>query len=595
LIPEVENIKGVNDLLMKDNIKKTLSEILEDLYSQVEPEIKNLKISIQDNKEKEHGDLATNIAMVLAKPLKKNPKEIAEEIKQNFVLDEKIIKIEVAGPGFLNFFLSQDSHGEILEQIQKENKDFGKSGSKQSKVLIEYVSSNPTGPLHVGHGRGAVFGSVLSSLLEEAGFEVDQEYYVNDFGRQMNILATSVWIRYCQLFSSEIKMMQQGYLGDYLLPVAKKLKDEKSDSLFKIDESLIEKLNSEDQDDEFTDQLVESLRVILKEEFQYIREFALSEILHLIKADLEQCGVHHNAWFSESSLYGNDGGTDSKVDGSIEELKSRGFIYEEGGAIWFKSSSLGDDKDRVLKRGNGEYTYFASDVAYHLDKYDRGYDRVINVWGSDHHGYLPRVRAAMDACDRDINKLEVIFIQFANLVKAGKKVSMSTRSGDFITLNELMNEVTTEAARFFYINRKADQHLEFDLDLAKEQSKDNPLYYIQYAHARICSVLRKAENEFEDFDSVELTLLGSEKEIEILKLLRQYPQLIERAAKAGEPHLLCYFLRDLSGVFHSYYNSEKFLIEDKELMTSRLFLLKGVKQVIANGLRVLGIKAPEEM
>ena len=580
---------------MKDNIKKTLSEILEDLYSQVEPEIKNLKISIQDNKEKEHGDLATNIAMVLAKPLKKNPKEIAEEIKQNFVLDEKIIKIEVAGPGFLNFFLSQDSHGEILEQIQKENKDFGKSGSKQSKVLIEYVSSNPTGPLHVGHGRGAVFGSVLSSLLEEAGFEVDQEYYVNDFGRQMNILATSVWIRYCQLFSSEIKMMQQGYLGDYLLPVAKKLKDEKSDSLFKIEESLIEKLTSEDQDDEFTDQLVESLRVILKEEFQYIREFALSEILHLIKADLEQCGVHHNAWFSESSLYGNDGGTDSKVDGSIEELKSRGFIYEEGGAIWFKSSSLGDDKDRVLRRGNGEYTYFASDVAYHLDKYDRGYDRVINVWGSDHHGYLPRVRAAMDACDRDINKLEVIFIQFANLVKAGKKVSMSTRSGDFITLNELMNEVTTEAARFFYINRKADQHLEFDLDLAKEQSKDNPLYYIQYAHARICSVLRKAENEFEDFDSVELTLLGSEKEIEILKLLRQYPQLIERAAKAGEPHLLCYFLRDLSGVFHSYYNSEKFLIEDKELMTSRLFLLKGVKQVIANGLRVLGIKAPEEM
>ena len=580
---------------MKDNIKKILSEILEDLYSQVEPEVKNLKISIQDNKEKEHGDLATNIAMVLAKPLKKNPKEIAEEIKQNFVLDEKIIKIEVAGPGFLNFFLSKDSHGEILEQIQKENKDFGKSGSKQSKVLIEYVSSNPTGPLHVGHGRGAVFGSVLSSLLEEAGFEVDQEYYVNDFGRQMNILATSVWIRYCQLFSSEIKMMQQGYQGDYLIPIAKKLKDEKSDSLFKIEESLIQKLNSEDQDDEFTDQLVESLRVILKEEFQYIREFALSEILHLIKADLEQCGVHHNAWFSESSLYGNDGSTDSKVDVSIEELKSRGFIYEEGGAIWFKSSSLGDDKDRVLRRGNGEYTYFASDVAYHLDKYDRGYDRVINVWGSDHHGYLPRVRAAMDACDRDINKLEVIFIQFANLVKAGKKVSMSTRSGDFITLNELMNEVTTEAARFFYINRKADQHLEFDLDLAKEQSKDNPLYYIQYAHARICSVLRKAENEFEDFDSVELALLGSEKEIEILKLLRQYPQLIERSAKAGEPHLLCYFLRDLSGVFHSYYNSEKFLIEDKELMTSRLFLLKGVKQVIANGLRVLGIKAPEEM
>ena len=330
-------------------------------------------------------------------------------------------------------------------------------------------------------------------------------------------------------------------------------------------------------------------------DFNFLRDFALQAILELIKRDLLDFGVEHNFWFSESSLYDIKENKINQVDLAIEDLKSRGFVYEKENALWFKSSEFGDDKDRVLKRGNGEYTYFASDVAYHSKKYDRGYDRVINIWGSDHHGYTPRVQAAMEATNRDPEKLEIVYIQFANLLRAGKKVTMSTRSGEFITLRELMDEVTTEAARFFYINRKADQHLDFDLDLAKDQSKDNPLYYIQYAHARICSVLKKSNAQIMDLERADLTLLDTEKEIEIQKTLNQYPTLIERAAKSSEPHLLCYYLKDLSGLFHSYYNSEKFIIEDKKLMASRLFLLKGVKQVLVNGLSILGIKAPEEM
>ena len=579
---------------MKDNIKKTLSEILEDLYSKVEPEIKNLKISIQDNKEKEHGDLATNIAMVLAKPLKKNPKEIAEEIKQNFVLDEKIIKIEVAGPGFLNFFLSKDSHGEILEQIQKENKDFGKSASKQSKVLIEYVSSNPTGPLHVGHGRGAVFGSVLSSLLEEAGFEVDQEYYVNDFGRQMNILAASVWIRYCQLFSSEIKMMQQGYQGDYLLPVAKKLKDEKSDSLFKIEESLIQKLNSEDQDDEFTDQLVESLRVIVKEEFQYIREFALSEILHLIKADLEQCGVHHNAWFSESSLYGNDGSTDSKVDGSIEELKSRGFIYEEGGAVWFKSSSLGDDKDRVLIREDGRGTYLASDVAYHKNKLDRNFDVIVNVWGSDHHGYIKRIESSIESMGYSKERLRVQLVQFANLFENGKKVKMSTRSGEFYKLSDLIEKLGTDVSRFYYLSKQADQHLDFDLSLATEENKENIYFYIQYAHARISSLEQKYLLSNDDLPSELISSKFSLCDKLILKSLK-FDEIIDSAVENLQPHLIIFYLKDLAHQFHQFYNDHNILKSDAKTQNDIMFVLSNVKKIFSKSLELLGISAMDKM
>ena len=581
---------------MIEKIQSNLVRILEDLYGDSHLNIDELKINLQENNDKKHGDLASNIALILAKPLKKNPQEIANSIKDSFITDEEITKIEVAGPGFINFFLSTKTHSEVLNEISAKKELFGKSETKNQNVLIEYVSSNPTGPLHVGHGRGAAFGSVLGALLKEAGFKVDEEYYVNDFGRQMNILAASLWLRYAQLLNESITMIENGYQGEYLISIAEKLKEDHSDKFYRNYDSIIELLKTEVQDDEiFTDSVVVAIQSALENDFNFLRDFALQAILELIKRDLLDFGVEHNFWFSESSLYDIKENQASQVDLAIEDLKSRGFVYEKEDALWFKSSEFGDDKDRVLKRGNGEYTYFASDVAYHSKKYDRGYDRVINIWGSDHHGYTPRVQAAMEATNRDPEKLEIVYIQFANLLRAGKKVTMSTRSGEFITLRELMDEVTTEAARFFYINRKADQHLDFDLDLAKDQSKDNPLYYIQYAHARICSVLKKSNAQIMDLERADLTLLDTEKEIEIQKTLNQYPALIERAAKSSEPHLLCYYLKDLSGLFHSYYNSEKFIIEDKKLMASRLFLLKGVKQVLANGLSILGIKAPEEM
>jgi arginyl-tRNA synthetase len=581
---------------MIEKIQSNLVRIIEDLYGDSHLNIDELKINLQENNDKKHGDLASNIALILAKPLKKNPQEIANSIKDSFITDEEITKIEVAGPGFINFFLSTKTHSEVLNEISAKKELFGKSETKNQNVLIEYVSSNPTGPLHVGHGRGAAFGSVLGALLKEAGFKVDEEYYVNDFGRQMNILAASLWLRYAQLLNESITMIENGYQGEYLISIAEKLKEDHSDKFYRNYDSIVELLKTEIQDDEiFTDSVVVAIQSALENDFNFLRDFALQAILELIKRDLLDFGVEHNFWFSESSLYDIKENQASQVDLAIEDLKSRGFVYEKEDALWFKSSEFGDDKDRVLKRGNGEYTYFASDVAYHSKKYDRGYDRVINIWGSDHHGYTPRVQAAMEATNRDPEKLEIVYIQFANLLRAGKKVTMSTRSGEFITLRELMDEVTTEAARFFYINRKADQHLDFDLDLAKDQSKDNPLYYIQYAHARICSVLKKSNAQIMDLERADLTLLDTEKEIEIQKTLNQYPALIERAAKSSEPHLLCYYLKDLSGLFHSYYNSEKFIIEDKKLMASRLFLLKGVKQVLVNGLSILGIKAPEEM
>ncbi len=580
---------------MKEKIQANLIKILDDLYGK-ELRIDELPVTLQENSDKNHGDLASNIALILAKPLKTNPQIIANTIKDAFINDEDLIKVEVAGPGFINFFLSTKTHNEVLKQIFNEKGSYGKSEPNNQTVLIEYVSSNPTGPLHVGHGRGAVFGSVLAALLREAGFKVDEEYYINDFGRQMNILAASLWLRYAQLFNKEINMIKNGYQGEYLISIADSLKQIQSDKFYSSQEEVSILINPEKEEDEaFTDKIVEAIHSMLGQDFFFLRNFALEEILKIIKKDLLDFGVNHNYWFSESSLYDHVGSAKSKVEKAIEELSSLGFVYEKEDAVWFRSSDFGDDKDRVLKRSNGEHTYFASDVAYHGDKYDRGYDRVINIWGSDHHGYTPRVNAAMEASNRDIKKLEVVYIQFANLIRAGKKVTMSTRSGEFITLKELMDEVTTEAARFFYINRKADQHLDFDLDLAKEQSKDNPLYYIQYAHARICSVLKKSNTINKNIVESDLSLLDREKEVEIQKTLKQYPSVIERAAKSSEPHLICYYLKDLAGLFHSYYNSEKFIVEDEKLMNSRLFLLNGVKQVLLNGLLVLGINAPEEM
>ena len=583
---------------MQQKIINQLTLIVDELIKNSDVGDVYYKIRLQENKDKEHGDYASNIAMMLAKDLSENPKNLAEQISKDFPLDDDILKVEVAGPGFINFFVSEATRAEILKNIDSEKGKYGHSKEKRGKVLIEYVSSNPTGPLHVGHGRGAVFGSVLASLLKAAGHEVDEEYYVNDYGRQMSILSVSVWLRYLQNSSKNISMSALGYQGDYIKLIAQELFKENKDKylLSDNDHDNILPILELQEDEKDIDSLISFMQKTLGEGFSEIRSFALDNMLNIIKSDLINFGVKHNLWFFESSLYIEEKGKPSKVDKGISDLSSNDFVYEKDSAIWFKSSKLKDDKDRVLQRSNGDHTYFSSDVAYHLDKYNRSYDRIINIWGSDHHGYLPRVKAAMEASGRDTNKLEVVFIQFANLVRNGEKISMSTRSGDFITLNELMNEVTPEAARFFYINRKADQHLEFDLELAKEQSKDNPLYYIQYAHARICSVFNKVEYDLEEnHKNVNLSLLNTEKEIEIQKHLASFPSLIEKAAKSNDPHLICYYLKDLASLFHSYYNSEKFIIEDSSLMISRMFLLKGVKQVIFNGLEILGVSSPEAM
>ena len=586
--------------IMKNDLIRILKTVLKQIGEENGIDFSNKKVSIQENKEKSHGDYASNLAMVIAKDLSQTPREVAEKICSLLPSEGWIEKVNIAGPGFINFYLKKDTHNEILLLIEESGRDFGRNNSGNGeRVLIEYVSSNPTGPLHVGHGRGAAFGSVLSELLRCAGYKVDEEYYVNDHGRQMNILTISIWLRYLHQNGQELKFSKKGYQGVYVEQLAKQLAEEKGTkyNLKENESDLLELLEAQETEEDL-DRLIGWGKSFLKENFEEIREFSLREIMSSIKEDLKLFGVNHNLWFNESSMYSNKIDLPD-IDKSIKLLSESGFLYEKEEALWFKSTEFGDDKDRVVKRANSDNTYFASDISYHLDKYDRGYDRIINVWGADHHGYLPRVSAAMEALGKSRDKLEVVFIQFANLLRNGEKVSMSTRGGEFIPLIELIEEVSSEAARFFYINRKADQHLDFDLDLAKSQTKDNPLYYIQYAHARICGVFETLKKEGmklnQELGLDNLNLLNLDKEIEIQKMLLQYPEVISRAAKNSEPHLICYYLKDLSGLFHSYYNSERFLVDDEKLMNSRLFLLKGTKQVISNGLEILGIGAPESM
>jgi arginyl-tRNA synthetase len=585
---------------MKNDLIRILKTVLKEIGEENGIDFSNKKVSIQESKEKAHGDYASNLAMVIAKDLSKSPREVAEKITSLLPPEEWIERVNIAGPGFINFYLKKDTHNEILLRIDEGGKSFGTNNSGNGeRVLIEYVSSNPTGPLHVGHGRGAAFGSVLSQLLRIVGYKVDEEYYVNDQGRQMNILTISTWLRYLQQNGQELEFSKKGYQGEYVEQLAKELlKEERTKYNLKENESDLLELLETQETEEDLDKLIEWGKSFLQENFEEIREFSLRAIMSSIKEDLKLFGVNHNLWFNESSMYFNKVGLPD-IDKSIKLLDESGFLYEKEEALWFKSTEFGDDKDRVVKRANGDNTYFASDISYHLDKYDRGYNRIINVWGADHHGYLPRVSAAMEALGKNQDRLEVVFIQFANLLRNGKKVSMSTRGGEFIPLMELIEEVSSEAARFFYINRKADQHLDFDLDLAKSQTKDNPLYYIQYAHARICGVFETLKKEGrklnQDLGLDNLDLLNLDKEIEIQKMLLQYPEVISRAAEHSEPHLICYYLKDLSGLFHSYYNSERFLVDNDKLMNSRLFLLKGTKQVISNGLEILGIDAPQSM
>ena len=589
---------------MKELLRDALTDSLKSLKEQYDVDLSTIKIEVKENKEKDFGDFSTNLALVLSKKLSEQPKKIAEILLGELDKKEFIARIDIAGPGFINFFLSQTSRTEILKTVNKEKNKFGFSQKKEfesDKILIEYVSSNPTGPLHVGHGRGAVFGSVLSSILRATGNQVDEEYYVNDQGRQIEILSLSVWLKYLMIFNQINLFPNNCYQGTYIEELAEELERDYGEkfSITKEIENQISQMLQLDMEEEALDGLISQSKEALNESFDEIKSFALNRILKNIEGDLKDFGVKHNSWFKESTLFRADKDKTPLIYKALDSLQAKKQLYEKDGALWFRSTDFGDEKDRVVKRENGATTYFASDIAYHANKYDRGYSKIINIWGADHHGYLPRVKAAMSALDEDTDKFEVVFIQFANLIRNGKKLSMSTRAGEFISLSELIEEVTSEAARFFYINRKGNQHLDFDLDLAKEQSKDNPLYYIQYAHARICSVFDKLEENKKSYkESIaidSLDQLNSEQEIEIQKLLSQFPEVVIRSAANYEPHLICYYLRNLAGTFHSYYNNEKILVEKESTLQARLFLISAVRQVVFNGLTILGISAPKTM
>ena len=585
---------------MKEQIALLLNGVIEALKADGKlPTDLEPNIQVENTRDKAHGDLATNLAMTLAKPARQNPRAIAEMILQALPESTIVDKAEIAGPGFINFFVNDAAIYSVVENVLDEADQFGRSKpSSDDRVQVEFVSANPTGPLHVGHGRGAAYGATLADLLEAGGMNVEREYYVNDAGRQMNILAVSVFLRYLELLGDNITFPANGYQGEYIRDIAADLKSSQGDALqCSLDDLYLDVPADEPAggDKELhIDGLIDRAQNILGAQYRTLFDAGLDSILSDIREDLGEFGVNYQCWFSERSLTSS-----GDVDEALKRLDDKGYLYEEGGNIWFKSTEFGDDKDRVVKRANGQTTYFASDIAYHMNKFERGFQTVINVWGADHHGYITRVKAAIQALGYDPERLVVKLVQFAILYRGSERVQMSTRSGSFVTLRELRDEVGNDACRFFYVTRKADQHMDFDLDLAKSESKDNPVYYIQYAHARICSVLRKLESEGLAWDKAmglaSLERLDSEAERDLVTALGKYPETVKNAATNFEPHQLANYLRDLASDYHTYYNGHKMLIDDEALRNARITLSMAVRQVIANGLTILGVSAPEQM
>ncbi|MBT8129116.1 MAG: arginine--tRNA ligase [Gammaproteobacteria bacterium] len=558
------------------------------------------KVQVTRTRDVAHGDFASNIAMMLAKPAGRNPRELAQALIDAMPGDDHVHKVEIAGPGFINFFLHKHTTLDIIRTILERGDRYGSSEIGQGeKVQIEFVSANPTGPLHVGHGRGAAYGATVGSLMREVGYDVDCEYYVNNAGRQMNILAVSVWLRYLQQYDVDIPFPVNAYRGDYVLEIAAELAGKQGDRYVQESSRVLDGLPADEPDggdrEIHIDALIERARELLGDEgYRVVFEAGLDSILADIADDLEAFGVHYDVWYSEQTL------ADRKlIEKVVQQLDEAGHIYEKKGARWFSSTRFGDEKDRVVIRDNGQATYFASDIAYHMDKFDRGFNRVINIWGADHHGYVPRVKAAIEALGEDQDKLEILLVQFAILYRGGERVQMSTRSGSFVTLRELRKEVGNDAARFFYVMRKCEQHMDFDLDLAKSQSNDNPVYYIQYAHARVCSVLRQLAEKNLSHDvqagNDNLAMLAESHETDLAVTLAKYPEVVEKAAVNAEPHLLVHYLRELANQFHTYYNAHQFIVDDDNIRNARLNLISAASQVIHNGLRLLGVSAPESM
>jgi len=556
------------------------------------------KILIEYARDRAHGDFACNIAMLLAKRSGRKPRELAQDIISHIPAHASLKHIQMAGSGFINFFIRPQAFRPLLHKICQEKSHYGRSKIGEGKrIHIEFVSSNPTGPLHVGHGRGAAYGAVVADLLSTIGCTVHREYYLNDAGRQMDILTLSVWLRYLEICGENLVFPANCYQGDYVIQIAQDIFQTKQKAYFHDVHTVFEnipKVITDDDKDTQVDSLISRAKTLLGEKiWREFSDYGLKDILKDIKEDLAEFGVTYQAWFSERDMW--DRGL---VERAIALLRDKGCLYEKEGAVWFQSTAFGDDKDRVVIRENGQYTYFASDIAYHKWKFDH-YNEVINVLGADHHGYIPRLKAIIQALGYPVEKFHAPIVQFAVLYRGKERIAMSTRSGSFVTLRELREEVGKDAARFFYIMRKADQHMDFDLELAKSQSNENPVYYIQYAHARICSVFRQLaeKNMYWEPEAGlhSLERLDSDQEKNIFLILSRYTETVTQAAIQFEPHLIAYYLRELCDYFHSYYNAFPFLVTDDTLRHARLCLIAAAKQIIVNGLHLLGVSAPESM
>ena len=552
---------------MKTVIKQIIHDALEKAQQAGELELSSFpEIVVEKPKDEKMGDFSTNIGMTLAKSERKNPKTIAESVARHLKSGD-LSKVEVAGPGFINIKMSQEFFLKRLRNAVSQGENFGSSDSGQgTKVMIEFVSANPTGPLHVGHGRGAAVGDCLARIMKKAGYDLSTEYYINDVGNQMNFLGRSTWLRYRELKGEVIEFPENHYRGDYIKDIAQEVIDQKGDEF----------LNKPEE-----------------ECIPFFRRFAKDNILKGIEKDLSEFRVNFDNWFSEESLY-----EDKSVEKAVDWLKGQGHIYEKDGAVWLKSSAFDDDKDRVIVKQTGERTYFCSDIAYHQNKINRGFKKLINLMGADHHGYVPRMEAVLEAMGYDKKIFKILLVQFVSLLRAGEKVSMSTRSGEFETLADVVSEVGVDATRYFFLMRSSDTHLDFDLELAKKETPDNPVFYIQYAHARICSIFRAAEENGVIWDSsagVDLAPLNEDEEFAIIQAILSFPEIVEKSARALEVHRISHYLLDLVSRFHGYYSRHRVISDDKSLTQARLFLLDALRITIRNGFELMGISSPEKM
>lgn len=572
--------------------KALCARLIDEALDAAWPQAEHASIVLDRPKDSRHGDYACNVALTLARVLKRSPRDIANAIVAAMPRSPYVEKAEVAGAGFINLFLARSFKQQVVNEVLARGRAYGRSElGRRKKVQVEFVSANPTGPLHVGHGRGAAFGASVANVLEAAGFDVAREYYVNDAGRQMDILALSTWLRYLELAGEAVPFPPNAYQGEYVRTMGRALLNDRGNRYVKPAAELMQGVPDASADPETQlDALIARAKELLGADYESIHRYALDEQLADCRDDLTEFGVVFDEWFSERSLYAA-----GLVERAVSRLSAAGHVYEKDGAKWFRSTQFGDEKDRVIQRENGQHTYFASDIAYHLDKFERGFDLVIDVWGADHHGYVARVKGALQALGLNSEQLTVALVQFAVLYRNGEKVSMSTRSGEFVTLRELRQEVGNDAARLFYVLRKSDQHLDFDLDLAKSQSNDNPVYYIQYAHARVCSVHEQWGGDAAGLADADPSALASDHELALLERLMAYPETVEAAARELAPHAIAFYLKEIAADFHSFYNSTRILVDDDAVKLARLALATAVREVLRSGLTLLGVSAPEKM